>query len=242
MEKLYVYKLNNFEGPLDLLLQLIARNKLDIYDIKLSVLIDQYLEQVKLMQSENPDIESEFLEMASRLIYIKTAKLLPKHEEYEQLKEELSGQLIEYSACRATAAMLGKMSDGFDKFVKTQSEMHFPKTYALKHDKQILLDYYLSAVGRGQRKLPPSTSPFVKIVAKKIFSVSAKIVFVMRNLLKKGPQKLTNLYCSAKSRSELVATFLAVLELCKANRVSLNGEGDSTEIVLMKGGKQNEKQ
>ena len=90
METAYVYRLENFEGPLDLLLQLIARNKLDIYDIQLSVILDQYIEQVELMQQQNHDIESEFLEMASRLIYLKTAKLLPKHEEYEQLKDELS--------------------------------------------------------------------------------------------------------------------------------------------------------
>lgn len=234
MEFPYVYKLENFEGPLDLLLQLIARNKLDIYDIKLSVLIDQYLEQVELMQQENPDIESEFLEMASRLIYIKTAKLLPKHEEYEQLKDELSGQLIEYQICRQVAKMLAERADGFDKFIKGPSEVELPKTYVLNHDKQLMFDSYLLAVGRGQRRLPPPTNAFVKIVAKKIVSVSTKIVFVMRNLFKKGPQKLSALYGASKSRSELVATFLAVLELCKANRVELKGEGDTAEIELIK--------
>lgn len=237
METTYVYKLENFEGPLDLLLQLIARNKLDIYDIKLSVLIDQYLKQVELMQQQNPDIESEFLEMASRLIYLKTAKLLPKHEEYQQLKDELSGQLIEYQVCRQIAEMLAARSDGFDMFVKRQSEVELPKTYALSHDKQIIFDSYISAVGRGQRKLPPPTNAFVKIVAKKIVSVSTKIVFVMRNLLSKGPQKLANLYSKSKSRSELVATFLAVLELCKANRVEVKGSGENTEIQIIKGEK-----
>ncbi len=230
----YVYKLENFEGPLDLLLQLIARNKLDIYDIQLSVLIDQYLEQVNLMQQENPDIESEFLEMASRLIYIKTAKLLPKHEEYEQLKDELSGQLIEYQICRQVAQMLSGRSDGFDKFIKGPSEVELPKTYVLTHDKQLMFDSYISAVGRGQRRLPPPANAFVKIVAKKIVSVSTKIVFVMRNLFKRGPQKLSTLYSASKSRSELVATFLAILELCKANRVELKGEGDEAQINLIK--------
>ena len=234
METTYVYKLENFEGPLDLLLQLIARNKLDIYDIKLSVLIDQYLEQVALLQQENPDIQSEFLEMASRLIYMKTAKLLPKHEEYEQLKDELSGQLIEYQVCRQIAAMLLAQSDGFDKFIKGPAEVELPKTYVLNHDKHVIFDSYISAVGRGQRKLPPPTGAFVKIVAKKIVSVSSKIVFVMRNLFRRGPQKLSNLYKASKSRSELVATFLAVLELCKANRVEIKGDGENTEIELIK--------
>ena len=87
---------------------------------------------------------------------------------------------------------------------------------------------------RGQRKLPPSTAPFTKIVAKKIVAVSTKIVFVMRNLWKGGSKKLSSLYKTARSRSELVATFLAVLELCKANRVRVDGDSDSAEITLIK--------
>ena len=86
MENTLSYKLEGFEGPLDLLLQLIARNKLNIYDIELSVLIDQYLEQIELFKSEEMELESEFLEMASRLLYIKTVSLLPKHVEIVQLK------------------------------------------------------------------------------------------------------------------------------------------------------------
>ena len=81
MENTLSYKLEGFEGPLDLLLQLIARNKLNIYDIELSVLIDQYLEQIELFKAEEMELESEFLEMASRLLYIKTVSLLPKHDE-----------------------------------------------------------------------------------------------------------------------------------------------------------------
>jgi len=95
----------------------------------------------------------------------------------------------------------------------------------------------LAAVGRGKRRLPPSTAPFTKIVAKKIVSVSTKIVFVMRNLWKGGRKSLNSLYKTATSRSELVATFLAVLELCKANRVKVEGESDNAEITLVKGHK-----
>lgn len=228
------YKLESFEGPLDLLLQLIARNKLNIYDIQLTVLIDQYLEQISLMEQDNADIASEFLEMASRLIYMKTVKLLPKHEEFEQLKEEFCGELIEYQTCREIAALLAQQMDGFDKFVKGQSKVELPKTYALTHEKELIFDSYISAVGRGKRRLPPSTGAFATIVAKKIVSVSTKIVYVMRNLLKKGPQKLSRLYKGAKSRSELVATFLAVLELCKANRVNISGDGTDAQITMIK--------
>ena len=88
MEKLE-YKLDVFEGPLDLLLYLISKNKLNINDINLTLLVDQYVEYIRAMNSEDMDIASEFIEMASRLIYLKTVSLLPKHEEAEKLKEEL---------------------------------------------------------------------------------------------------------------------------------------------------------
>ena len=93
MENLQLnYKLDCYEGPLDLLLSLIAKNKINIYDIVIADLLDQYMEQIKLMQDNQMDIASEFLAMASRLVYIKSAMLLPKHEEEaEELKRELSG-------------------------------------------------------------------------------------------------------------------------------------------------------
>ena len=87
MEKLS-YKLETFEGPLDLLLYLITKNKLDICDIQISELLDQYMEQINAMQEADMDIASEFLEMAARLVYMKTVSLLPKHEEMEALRQE----------------------------------------------------------------------------------------------------------------------------------------------------------
>lgn len=234
MENTLSYKIEGFEGPLDLLLQLIARNKLNIYDIPLTELIDQYLEQIKLFEQEEMEISSEFLEMASRLIYIKTVSLLPKHDEIVKLKEELTGELLEYMVCQHVAKQFSTMQEGFNKFVRKPADIDFPKTYELVHSSDVIYLSYLSAVGRGKRRLPPSTAPFTKIVAKKIVSVSTKIVFVIRKLFG-GKKKLVSLYKTAESRSELVATFLAVLELCKANRVKIEGENENQEITLIKG-------
>ena len=108
------YKLESFEGPLDLLLQLIARNKLNIYDIPLLELIDQYLEQIELLKEDRMEVGSEFLEMASRLLYIKTVSLLPKHEDVVKLKEELTGELLEYLVCQQMAKKLSEMQGGFN--------------------------------------------------------------------------------------------------------------------------------
>lgn len=237
METTLSYTLESFEGPLDLLLQLIARNKLNIYDIKLSVLIEQYLEQIEKFKQQEMEIASEFLEMASRLIYMKTVSLLPQHEEVERLKQELTGELIEYQMCREQAEKLALLTGGFNRFVKGPEPYEAPKTYELVHESDCLFTAYLAAVGRGQRRLPPPVAPFTKIVAKKIVAVSTKIVYVMRNLIKNGKGKLNKLYSGAKSRSELVATFLAVLELCKANRIEITGNSDDAEIKLIKGHK-----
>ncbi len=235
------YKLSSFEGPLDLLLQLIARNKLNIYDIPLLELIDQYLEQIKLLEEDQMEVGSDFLEMASRLLYIKTVSLLPKHEDVVKLKEELTGELLEYLVCQQMAKKMGEMQGGFNKFVRQPSEYDFDKTYELTHEKEDMYSAYLSAVGRGKRRMPVNDAPFRKIVAKKIVSVSTKIVFVIRNLFTGGKKSLQSLYKTAHSRSELVATFLAVLELCKANRVKVEGEGENMEITLIKGHKKNGK-
>ena len=236
-ENVLSYRLESFEGPLDLLLQLIARNKLNIYDIQLTVLFDQYMEQIELMKEQNLEVASEFLEMAARLIYMKTVSLLPKHDEIEQLKQELTGELLEYQVCQQMAQKLGTMTDGFDSFIRKPEELDFEQTYEIVHKSDTLYLAYLAAVGRGQRRLPPSVAPFTKIVAKKIVAVSTKIVFVIRNLWRGGSKKLSSLYSTAQSRSELIATFLAVLELCKANRVEIVGENEETEIKLNRGHK-----
>jgi segregation and condensation protein A len=135
------------------------------------------------------------------------------------------------------AAKFAAMQDGFNMFVRKPSEVEVDKTYEIIHPKNVLFESYISAVGRGQRRLPPSTAPFTKIVARKIVSVSSKIVFVIRNLWKGGKSRLSDLYKTANSRSELVATFLAVLELCKSNRVEVSGDGEMQEITLIKGHK-----
>ena len=133
METQLQYKLPVFEGPLDLLLTLISKNKIDIYDIQISELLEQYMEQINRMQEDRMDIASEFLTMASRLVYIKSVMLLPKYEEEAQeLKKELTGQLLEYAVCREMAAKLGGIYD-FDTYFREASPVEFDLTYNRIH-------------------------------------------------------------------------------------------------------------
>lgn len=238
MDKLS-YKLDVFEGPLDLLLSLIAKNKLNIYDINISQLLEQYMEQIELMRQNDMDVASEFLEMAARLVYIKTVMLLPRHEEGDTLRDELSGELLEYSVCKQMAKQLSEMTDGFGRFTRSQMKIKSDKTYKRSHDTNELVAAYLSAVGRGMRHLPPPVDNFKPLVAKKIVAVSTKVVSILRSLRKKTKVKWKSLFSESKSRSELVATFLAVLELVKARRVTVDGDGEKMTVTLF--GKENEK-
>ncbi len=231
MDKLS-YKLEVFEGPLDLLLSLIAKNKLNIYDINISQLLEQYMEQIQLMQENEMDIASEFLEMAARLVYIKTVMLLPKHDEGDTLRDELSAELLEYGVCKQMAKQLSTMTDGFGRFVRPQMKIECDKTYRRNHEASELIAAYLSAVGRGLRHLPPPVDNFKPLVAKKIVAVSTKVVSILRNLRKKAKVRWSSLFAESKSRSEIVATFLAVLELVKARRVTVDGDGDKMTVTL----------
>lgn len=229
------YKLEVFEGPLDLLLTLIAKNKLNIYDIPITLLLEQYMEQIERMQSENLDIASEFLEMAARLVHIKSVSLLPKREEEEALRRELTGQLLEYQQCRETAEKLRAMVS-FDRLVRPQSKIPADHAYKRHHAPEEMLAAYLSAMGRKRRLAPPTAEAFSGIVAKPIVSVASQIVFVLRSLWKRRRVPFRELFRGKRDSSERIAAFLAVLELVKGRRLRVEGDGDDCEIRLISGG------
>lgn len=218
MEKIS-YTLPVFEGPMDLLLSLITKHKLDIMDIPIVELVDQYTSYVRQMQESDMEVASEFLEMAARLVYIKTVSLLPKHEEADQLKMELQGELLEYRDCQIMAEKLRIEANGFDLITKKPQVIDRDEIYRLLHEPDELFSAYISALGKGRRKLPPPIESFTAIVTKKIVSVSSKIVFILRRALKGGDIRFNALIESSESRSDMVATFLAVLELVKAKRI-----------------------
>lgn len=218
------YKLESFEGPLDLLLHLIAKNKLNIYDINICELVSQYLDCINKMKEQDMDLSSDFLEMASRLVYIKSVSLLPKDNESEQLKDKLSGELIEYRTVKLLAAELAKNTDGFSKFVRRPDMPEVDQTYVLTHDSGVLSHWYLAAVGRGLRRLPPPTTAFEPLVKKPVIPVSAKIVYIMRRLFNGVKVKYKSIFSEVKSKSEAVATFLAVLELIRGGRIAMDDE------------------
>lgn len=234
MEKIQ-YKIDVFEGPLDLLLHLISKHKLNINDIPIFELVEQYIDYVRRMEEANMEIASEFIEMAARLVYIKTVSLLPVHDEGEELKKELTGELIEYQTCKLMAEKLANQTDGFDHFEREPAVLERDMTYKRKHDPSELLRHYLSVVGKKKVKMPVPLEAFSTIVARKIVSVNSRIAFIYRNLIKNQKVKFNDLFAKSQSVSEMVATFLAVLELVKANKVAVNGSGDDEVISFCVG-------
>ncbi len=222
MEKLSFHA-GDFEGPLDLLLHLIAKHKMDIRDIQISDLLEQYLSAIQSMQEQDLEIASEFLEMASRLVYLKTVTLLPRHEEESaKLKQELQGQLLEYQVCKMVAMELGRQSKGFSRFVRAPAKLEaVDMTYTLQHSPYKIYYAYQDAIGRGRRKLPPQA--FSGIVARRMVSVKSRIIYILKRLYQRGKDSYIGLFEESDGRGEIVATFLALLELIKAKRVTENG-------------------
>ncbi len=225
------FKTADYEGPLDLLLTLIARHKIDILDINITELLSQYLAEIGNLDAADMETASSFLEMASRLVYIKTVSLLPKHEEEtQQLKSELSGQLLEYQLCKEVAAMLGKLYIGGDVFVREPQKLEGAREYVAFHPASELVAAYMSALGKKQRRLPPPQSAFSGIVRRRVVSVSSRIVHIMRRLYGESAVAAASIMDGCTDRSELVATFLAVLELIKSGRIAID-DGDVIHLT-----------
>ncbi len=230
------YKLPVFEGPLDLLLYLVQKNKLNIYDIPIAQVLEQYMETIRQMQEIDMEVATEFLDMAARLVQIKSTMLLPKHEEEsEQLRRELTGDLIEYQLCQQIARALAPMHCGFDIFVREEEALPPDYTYRRQHPSYVLCEAYLRAAGRGKRRLPPSPQAFRGIVSRKIVSVSSRIAYVLEHLYHNKHIAYRSLFTQSRNRSEMVATFLALLELIKGKRITVDGEGDAVQVTMVPG-------
>jgi len=229
------YKLGDFEGPLDLLLHLVSRHKVDILDVPILEIIGQYLEFVKTAKDEDLDIASAFLEMAARLVYIKSLTLLPRQDELEDLTQELREEILGYRDCKLLAEKLREEARGFD-FLPREGEAAYvaDMTYARLHEASELSRWYWAAVGRKRRKLPPPAQAFSGILAHKIVSVAERARALLALLAKGGKAMLDKLFRASQSRSELIATFLAILSLAKSRNLRLEGQDKKLRVVLLK--------
>ena len=229
------FKLDVFEGPLDVLLNLITKHKLNIYDIEISKLLEQYLLFIEEAHKQDLELAGEFLEMAARLIYIKTAALLPRPEEAEQMKKELEGTLIELSLCKAAARELAERNVGGDIFVRRPMKIKVDMTYSLVHEPERLVEAYAAV---SNKKIVPENQKnriehkINSVVKRRIVPVLTKVVHILRELYATGEVYMDKLYEGVTDRSARVATFLAVLELTRFGRITIS---EDNTLVFFKG-------
>ncbi|MDE6665160.1 MAG: segregation/condensation protein A [Ruminococcus sp.] len=238
MEKMS-FRLDGFEGPLDVLLNLINKHKLDICDIEISKLLEQYLIFMDECHEQNLELAGEFLEMAARLIYIKTAFLLPQPEEAEKMKKELEGTLIEYSMCKIAAERLSSKYTG-DIFVRTPMKIKSDMVYGLVHSPERLVMAYSGLSGRKIKNEAQENrieNKINSVVKRRIVSVMSKVVHVLRELYSTGEVCMDRLYDGVTDRSARVATFLAVLELTRSGRICISDDNTRVFIKERKDGK-----
>ncbi len=230
MEEL-TFDLEVFSGPLDLLLNLISKNKVSIYDIPIATILDQYMEKLEEMKKMNLEVASEFIEMAAHLIYIKSRMLLPKEDEDEDPRMPLALALAEYQRYQTVVPSMHQLSEQAAGSYTRAAEIVEPdKKERRTYEMGVLIKAYHEVMEKMERRLPPPSSSFQNIVAKKITSVSVKILSVLKNLKRFTKVRFLDLFKSVKTRSDIVATFLAILELSKTDYVSIDQE--QQDIVL----------
>lgn len=237
MEKLS-FRLEVFEGPLDLLLSLISKNKLSIYEIPISQLLEQYLAYLSIMHDMDMEVTSDFLVMASRLVQIKSSMLLPRHEELDvqDPRYDLIATLIEYKTCKQLAEELKKRSQGFESLSRAQVQIEQDMTYRLRHSATELVQAISFSDVKIRRRMPPPISAFNGIVGRHIVSVTSKVFNVLRQLIIDNRKPFFSFFNKSKERSETVAIFLALLELIKAKRIVVEeSENMTTYIKIIRG-------
>ena len=238
-------EMEDFEGPLDVIFLLLSKNKIEIQDVSITAILEQYLSYLEEMKRLDMEIASEFITMASHLMLIKTKMLLSEaeREEAQSELESLRKGLLErqrkeaIEQIRMAVTVLESRNDiGRCIFVKDPEPIRRDRTYEYKHTLQDLQRALDEIAERSNRMLPPPTLNFRGIVGKEPYPVTKKTTELLRTLVMRGVERLKNLFKGNRSRSEIVATFLAVLELCKTGSATMEDDvsGENPNIKLIK--------
>ncbi len=236
--------MEDFEGPLDVILELLSKNKIEIQDVSITAILEQYLAYLEEMKRLDMEIASEFITMASHLMLIKTKMLLSAAEQAEAESELdlLRQSLMERKRKEAMEQIRLAVTElesrneiGRNLFTKEPEPLKREQGYRYKHDIRDLLRALDMITERNERQLPPPTMNFKGIVGKEPYPIGKKTGEVLRQLVLRGVERMKNLFKGNKSRSEVVATFLAILDLCKTNAVTLEDDinGDNPIVRLL---------
>ena len=235
--------LEDFEGPLDLILFLLSKNKIEIQDIPIALILDQYLEYLELRKRMDLEIASEFIAMAAQLMFIKSRMLLSLEDEEAQSEmDELIKSLEErknseiYERIKRVVQILGPMSEfGRNIMTKNPECMNQGRIYEYDYSLKDLMAAYHNVGDSSERITPPPLESFSNIVSQEPYPVAAKANEILDNLKALGQARFHMLFHGNRSRSEVVATFVAVLELCKNRMIHLSGSDSDCAVTPAEG-------
>ena len=225
----YAIKLENFEGPLDLLCTLIEKNKMDIYDIKIDEITDQYIEYINKQQEMNLEVTSEFLVMASTLLYLKSKKLLPhgNEETDEMTEDELIRRIVEYKKYKD---IIKKLRENFDIFsnriFKDKEDIELPKQELdIDYDKSMIPNIYKSLITKNEEKVNKNAKNIEKIAITETYTIGSKIKDMFRELIRNKKFVFNKLFSIKEhNKTEVVTAFSGLLELSRRDKVTTNQE------------------
>ena len=237
--KKYELKLDNFAGPLDLLCYLIEKNKMDIYEVDISKIADQYIEYINVQEKMNLEIASEFLVMASTLILIKSRGLLPKEndDEAELTEEELLKRIIEYKKFKEISKVFKKQIEVYSKrFYKYPEVIELPKQTIKKHYcVDNIIKCYQDLVEKKQNIVNENAKNIEKIAIHDTYSVSDKVKDIFRELVRKPKFVFNRLFSlNEKPKAEVVTAFSGVLELSRRSKIYTEQAELFGDIVVSK--------
>ena len=238
----YAIKLDNFEGPLDLLCHLVDKNKMDINQIKISEITDQYIDYINKMQELNLDVTSEFILMASTLLFIKSKSLLPKQveDEAELTEEELIHRIIEYKKYKEISKKLKELYQVYSKrFYKVPDKIELPaRKLEQNYSKDLIEQSYKNLVEKNKSKINKNAINIEKIAITETVTVTSKVKDIFKELIKK-PRFIFSKLCTAKkyTRLETVTAFSGILELTRRNKIRAQQEKNFADIIVEKASK-----
>ncbi len=235
--KKYSIKIDNFEGPLDLLCYLIDKNKMNIYDVNLTEITNQYIEYLNAMEELNLEIASEFLVMASTLLYLKSKNLLPKQDEEKEeiTEEELIRRIIEYKKFKEIS---GKLKENYliysNRFYKTQEIIKLPKQKLEKdYDINIIPNIYHDLIERNRVKVNQNAKNIEKIAIIEKYTVAEKVKEMYKILSKQKRFVFNKIFTINKhEKQEVVTAFNGLLDMSRRNKVSTSQEEIFGDILV----------
>lgn len=239
----YQIKMENFEGPLDLLCHLVEKNKMNICDIKINEITNQYLDYLQMMQEMNLEVTSEFIIMASKLIYLKSKTLLPSEEDEEE-EIDLVQMLTEYKKYKETTkGMKERLEEYGRKFYRQPEKVELPKgKLEKKYSAMFIPDIYATIINREIEKKNKNADNLEKIAVNEKVTIRSKIKEILKQLWKKPTFVFNKIFnIKQQTRTEIVTAFLGLLELSKMNKVKITQNTLFGDINVTRVKKENKK-